>query len=313
MDKKLKDLSNELRLSDEARVNIRANIAAYQPESERDKSVSFVARAPLLAAVIAVMALMVTAGAAVAMTFQNDIIVSSRDEVFAALEKQGEGGAVAIVSPSGSKTPSTLEEITQNDRLKSDDWEKGVQINGGVTSEYFKWDTVQVLNDDPALRSRLITRSDGAAKMEYTAENPQNLLKMLTGRVAIKLDWIDRHYCYVPDANVAYTITDEKDNFVGEIFRALYAGDDGKSWFRVCLTNTAEEMPSDKTFIVDGSYETAYYYTSADGYEFLIKMNNGLVWVDCNMSRTSVGLFGAYLSREEVEDILDNLSLSLQK
>ena len=61
------------------------------------------------------------------------------------------------------------------------------------------------------------------------------------------------------------------------------------------------------------SYETAYYYTSADGYEFLITMHNGRVWADCNTSHASISLYGAYLTTVEVEDILDNLSLTINE
>ena len=65
-------------------------------------------------------------------------------------------------------------------------------------------------------------------------------------------------------------------------------------------------------YIIDGSYETAYYYTTSDGFEFLIRLHNGRVWANCNTSHTYVSLYGAYLSRDEVEDILDNLSLSIE-
>ena len=42
-------------------------------------------------------------------------------------------------------------------------------------------------------------------------------------------------------------------------------------------------------------------------------MDNGNVWAQCRTSHARVSLFGAYLSRAEVESILDNLSLSISE
>ena len=309
---KLTRLSQEMKLPDDSRGRIRASLSSHQPTEENMKKLSFKTRAPLIAAVIAILALTVTAGAAVIMTFRNDIIVSSKEDVFDALEEQGEGGAVAISSPIASKVPSTLEEITENDRFKTDDWDKGERINGGILTEYFEWDRAEVLSGDPTLRSRLITRSDGAEKVEYTAENPINLLEAISGRVTIDLSWIDSHYSYVPDANLSYIVTDENGDYAAEYFQALYAKEDGKGWFRLSFENAAADKLSDRSYIIDSSYETSYYYTSTDGYEFLIKMNNGQVWVNCRMEHTSVDLYGAYLTQEDVENILDNLSLTVK-
>ena len=55
------------------------------------------------------------------------------------------------------------------------------------------------------------------------------------------------------------------------------------------------------------------YYTSVDGHEFLIEMDNGNVWAQCRTSHANVSLYGAYLTTDEVEDILDNLSLTINE
>ena len=73
------------------------------------------------------------------------------------------------------------------------------------------------------------------------------------------------------------------------------------------------ELYGIKPFIVEGSYETSYYYTSVDGYEFLIEMDNGNVWAQCRTSHATVSLHGAYLTSDEVEDILDHLSLTINE
>lgn len=171
---------------------------------------------------------------------------------------------------------------------------------------------MEVLSDDPALRSRLVTRLDGAEKMEYTAENPASLVDTLTGRARFDLSWIGEHYDYVPNANFSYVVTDAKGSYAAEMLSALYAKPDGSGYFRIEINNLAEADYWTQSYIVEGSYETAYYYTSADGYEFLIRMHNGNVWVDCSTSHATVSMYGAYLTEHEIEDILDNLQLSLE-
>ena len=206
-----------------------------------------------------------------------------------------------------------LEEMIESSRQKTDDWSSGTSLGGGVIAEYAQWDFVDVLSSDPSLRSRRVGREDGAEKMEYTAENPANLLDTLTARVTFDLEWLNEHYDYVPDANLSFVVLDVGGSYVSELFDALYAKKDGSGYVEVEIHNVAQADYWGQSYIIDGSYETAYYYTSADGYEFLIRMHNGRVWADCNTSHASISLYGAYLTTDEVEDILDNLSLTINE
>ena len=272
-------------------------------------------RVPLVvAAVVMAMALTLTAVATVVRLFRNDIIVSSVNDIpaFSNAPENDAPGAVAIGGPNGTP-PIPLNEIIENDQFKSDDWDKGANINGGVVSEYHKWDSVKVLSNDSTLRSRQISREDGAEKMEYTAENPANLVNTLTGRVTFDLEWVGKHYNYVPDANLSFVVTDANGNYVSEYFSALYAKGDSSGYVDVEIYNVAQADYFAQTYVIDGSFETAYYYTSADGHEFLIEMNTGNVWVECRTSHASINLYGAYLTADEVEDILDNLSLTINE
>lgn len=79
------------------------------------------------------------------------------------------------------------------------------------------------------------------------------------------------------------------------------------------IDNIAQADYFVQAYVIDGSYETAYYYTSVDGHEFLIEMDNGHVWAQCCTSHANVSLHGAYLTTDEVEDILDNLSLAINE
>ncbi len=315
MERNLKRISDELKLPQESRERIRSHLASCRTQKEDIpmRKTTLKKRIPLLAAaIVIVMALSLTAAATVADLFRNDIIVSSREDAFSDASGSGSSdapGAVAITGPNGSP-PSPLEEIAESGRFKSDDWETGERIGGGVLPDYTEWDSAEVLSSEPSLRIRRVSRADGAEKMEYTAENPANLLDTLTGHVTFDLSWLASHYDYVPDANQAFVVADAEGGYVSECFSALYAKPDGSGYVRLDVDNIAQADYWGQSYIVDGSYETAYYYTSSDGYEFLITMHNGRVWADCNAHHASISLYGAYLTSGEVEEILDSLSLS---
>lgn len=314
MERSFKRISDELKLPQESRERIRSQLASCQKRSEDIpvKKSTLKTRVPLIAAaVVMAMALTLSAGAA-AQLFRNDIIVSSADDIPIPSSNFGSDApaAVGVSRPNGTP-PTPLDKIIENDRFKSYDWQTGERIGGGVVAEYTEWDCVEVLSSDPSLRIRRVSRADGAEKMEYTAENPANLIDTLTGRVTFDLSWMDEHYDYAPDADMSFVVTDAKGGYVSEIFSALYAKADESGYVRVEIYNIAQPDYFTQSYIVDESYETVYYYTTADGYEFLIKMHNGRFWASCSSSHANVSLYGAYLTTHEVEDILDNLSLSI--
>jgi len=324
MERNLKRISDELKLPQDSRERIRSQLSAHDTKSEDIpvKKKILKSRVPLIiAAVVAMMALTLTAGAeAVKSMFHNDILVPSLEDAFEqAQESQAAEGSdgptsFAVVSSPGGTPPTPLEEMVENDRFKSDDWETGERIAGGVTFEYTEWESAEVISSDPALRSRRVTRGDGAEKMEYTAENPVNLLPTLTGRVTFDLTWMGEHYDYVPDADMAFVVADPDGAYVSELFSALYAKPDESGYVEVKMWNVADEKDnSGPVYIVEGSYETAYYYTTTDGYQFLITIHKGRVSAVCVTDHARISLYGAYLTTDEVEDILDNLSLSIQE
>lgn len=311
MKRDLKRISDELILPQEIRDRIRSQLASYQKQSEDIpmKKATLKSRVPLIAAAVAVvMVLTLTAGAVVVHLFRNDIILSSTEKI----RESSSENMISITAPGGN-APITLDEMTESTRFKSDDWDVGNSINGGIVSEYVQWDSVEVLSSDPTLRSRRVSREDSAEKMEYTAENPINLLDTMTDRVTFDLGWMHGQYDYVPDANFAFVVSDAKGNYVSESFDALYAKRDGGGYVNISIYNIAQADYFDPSYIIDGSYETSYYYTSADGYEFLIAMNNGHIWADCRTSHATVSLYGAHLTADEVEDILDHLSLTINE
>lgn len=314
MDQDLKRISNGLRLPQDSRERIRAQLASPPAHQEEImKKASFKKYIPLIAAAIVVLSLTLTAAAIIAPQFRNDIIVDSISDI--PLPDPTNPNAPAVVggsAPNGTP-PRPLEDTAKSMRFKSNGFLSKETINSSLVFEYNKWDDFELLSNDPALRSRRVTRADGAEKMEYTAENPANLIDTLTERVSFDLSWIDKHYDYVPDANFSFVITDPTGGYVGEILEALYTKPDGSGYFHIELTNTFENYGNVSLYVVEGVYETAYYYKSANGYEFLIEMHKGNTWATCRTNHGKFFLYGAYLTKDEVEDILDNLSLSLEE
>lgn len=115
-------------------------------------------------------------------------------------------------------------------------------------------------------------------KWSILPKTPANLLDTLTGRVTFDLEWVNEHYDYVPDANLSFVVSDAKGDYVSENFDALYAKKNGSGYVDFTIDNIAQADYFVQTYVIDGSYETAYYYTSVDGHEFLIEMDNGHVW-----------------------------------
>lgn len=308
MERKLKRISQSLTLPPESRARIRSRLASYQPEQEdiTMKKVRFKVRIPLIAAVIA-MALAMTAAAAVTdVLFRNSRIVSSKEDLPA--PEPGSGVTVTIL-PNVEGSPTPLEEMAEASRFDPDDWKNGEALDGGVTRNYLEGASVEVLSLDPALRSRRVTRGDGTEQMEYTAENPVNLLGTLTGRVTLDLTWMEEHYDHVPDANHAFVVTDRNGGHVSEGFDALYAKGDGVGYVLIGICNSGQAVDLCQSYLL---YDDACYYTSAGGLEFLITVFPQMVRAECLTDHAEIKLLGAYLTQDEVENILDHLSLSIE-
>lgn len=313
MVRNLKRISDTLRLTQESRERIRSQLSSCPTDQKgvpmRKRSRKKII--PLVAAIIAALSLTLAAAAVIAPQYQNDRIVNSRDDIPAPDHTDPNNPTGVTVTSPGGAPPFTLEEMIKSARFKSNGWFSEETINGGIAYGYTKWDTVEILESGPDLRSRQVSRADGAMKMEYTAENPAALVDTLTGRVGFNLSWMGERYDYVPDANFSYVVTDKKGNYVSEILQALYAKKDKNGYVRVTVSYCAQEQELASSYVIDGSYETAYYYTTSGGYEFVITMHNGNVWVSCLTRHTDIHLYGAYLTKEEIEDILENLSLSI--
>lgn len=307
-------ISNALILPQKSRERIRSQLAAYERPADEvpRRKTTLRSRVSVIAAVAAVMMVLVlSAGAVAVQLFRNDVVVSGEDDIPAPTFHTGAPGGYVISKPSG-EPPATLEEMIASARMFTEEWDSEESINGGIYG-YSQWDTLEVLSSDPTLRTRRIGRKDGAEKLEHTAEDPTNLLDTLTGNITFDLAWMNDHYDFVPDANMTSLICDKSGSLVIEFFRALYAKKDGTGYVDLSFDYIAQADYFGQAYVLEDSYETAYYYTSADGLEYLITMDNGNVWVECRTSHASISMRGAYLTTTEVEDILDNLSIAIQE
>ena len=314
MEQNFKRLADGVRLPEDSRARIRAQIASRAEEQEGFKMQKSKTRLPRLAvALIVIAALTLTAAAAAVIVrqFRNDILVSDISEIPA--PEGDEPVALAVAEPTGN-APHTLEEIlAKGDRISREAWENGEQI-GGITSVLDSgWDASECISSDPALSIRRITRSEDAAeKMQYMAEDPAALLPELTGRIQFDLTWLSENYDALPCDNQAYIVRDADGAFVSEFFWARYGAKDGKGWVALeALYDGTHNWGA--SYIVDGTYEKAYYYTTQNGYEFLITADSGTVWADCTTDHASVSLYGAYLTTADMEQIVEHLAISLKE
>ena len=306
MDQSFKHLADAVRLPEGSRARIRTQIASHRKEQEASTVKQPKKHLPRLAvaAIIIAAALTLTAtAAAVIHQFRNDILISDLSEI---PEPTGDTPmAVAVAKPASSrKAPKTLaERLADGPRFTMEEWRNGEKIDG--------WDHAELISDDPALCIRRITRDeDGAEKMQYMAADPAALLPVLTGNIRFDLTWLSENYKAVSLDDQAFIIRDEDGGFVSEYFWAAYGANDGKGWFRLEIMHDTTWNLS-PAYIMDGSFEEAYYYTTANGCEFLITADGDTVWASCTTAKTSVSLYGAYLTTRDLEQIVEHLSVSI--
>ena len=279
MEENFRRIADAVRLPEGSRARIRAQIASRAEEQEasmQNKPKKHLPRLAVAAIIIAAALTLTAAAAAVVHRFRNDIIVSSVSELPASTEDTPT--AVAVVTDSQSAAQTLDEILAEGPYITAEEWESGEKIGGTTSAQYGGWDTAELISSDPALSVRRITReTDGAEKMQYMAEDPADLLPVLTGNIRFDLTWLSENYKAVTLDDQAFIVRDEDGNPVSEYFWAVYGANDGKGWFRLEIMHDTTWNLS-PAYIVDGSFEEAYYYTTANGCEFLITADGDTVW-----------------------------------
>ena len=129
MERSFNRISKTLKMPEESRERVRAQLASYAANQEviHMRKTNLKKFIPLTAAAIAILSLTLAA-AVIAPQFRNDIIVNSVDDIPDPASTNAPG-MIGIASPSGNPPP-TLEEITESGRFKSDGWLSKETING---------------------------------------------------------------------------------------------------------------------------------------------------------------------------------------
>ena len=315
MEENFKRIADTVRLPEGSRARIRAQIASRAEEQEasmQNKPKKHLPRLAVAAIIIAAALTLTAAAAAVVHRFRNDIIVSSVSELPAPTEDTPT--AVAVVTDSQSAAQTLDEILAEGPYITAEEWETGEKIGGTTSAQYGGWDTAELISSDPALSVRRITReTDSAEKMQYMAEDPADLLPVLTGKIRFDLTWLAEHYSVVIPDDQAYIIRDEDGAFVSEYFSAAYGANDGKGWVSLDMDYDTTRKGLGPSYIVNGTFDQAYYYTTQDGYEFLITASHDKVWASCYTDHAAVSLYGAYLTTSDLEQIVEHLALSISE
>ena len=315
MEENFRRIADAVRLPEGSRARIRAQIASRAEEQEasmQNKPKKHLPRLAVAAIIIAAALTLTAAAAAVVHRFRNDIIVSSVSELPASTEDTPT--AVAVVTDSQSAAQTLDEILAEGPYITAEEWETGEKIGGTTSAQYGGWDTAELISSDPALSVRRITReTDGAEKMQYMAEDPADLLPVLTGKIRFDLTWLAEHYSVVIPDDQAYIIRDEDGAFVSEYFSAAYGANDGKGWVSLDMDYDTTRKGLGPSYIVNGTFDQAYYYTTQDGYEFLITASHDKVWASCYTDHAAVSLYGAYLTTRDLEQIVEHLALSISE
>lgn len=261
-------------------------------------------------AAILVIAFVSVAAATHHQKFDNEIILENMDEFKQVNEKPDRDTSVMIgLSSPNSPTPHSLEEMIEGSRFKSKDWESERTIGGGSLSSD-RWSRMEMIDAEGPLRSRKVYSYKGAVKTEYTAENPRMLQEFITGDFQLNIDALNTMYQYIPDGNMLYTIKDKHQKYRGMMFLTMYASDDGHSYFQLSSHHDLSSFnDQSNTYVLKNSYDVLYNYTNPHGVEFVIKIYGDCVWASSITKNSSFDLYGGYMSADEVEKVLDQVTL----
>lgn len=148
MEENFRRIADAVRLPEDSRARIRAQIASRAEEQEasmQNKPKKHLPRLAVAAIIIAAALTLTAAAAAVVHRFRNDIIVSSVSELPAPTEDT----PTAVAEPaSGRKAPKTLEErLADGPRFTMDEWRNGEKIDGTISHLYTGWDHSELISE----------------------------------------------------------------------------------------------------------------------------------------------------------------------
>lgn len=211
-------------------------------------------------------------------------------------------------SEAGDSTPKSLEEVVQDWTAASENWLSEDSFGGRVALRLdLDWSTLEAYDAEGPLKMRLLSAGDGWTKTEYTAEDPDLFLDVETSYLHFDASWMGKAYTAVAYGN-SYFI-EKKDDVIQSIYgSALYAaGEDGYVQYEYTYT---PYLTNGTSYIIESSYDKVEVYTANNGIEAVIGTKNGNLWVTVQTDHFSLSMYGAYLTVEDAEEILDNLELA---
>ncbi|MBR5534941.1 MAG: hypothetical protein IKU62_08865 [Ruminiclostridium sp.] len=292
-------------MPEDMKARILANCHHNQREPVPEKKRKAPWKVVLVAAVLVVCAVPVLAGQG--NSLQNPTILPDGQAVQDACSQLD---SYSLVSPN-SGTPHSLEKMTESRRMKWDGWASEDTMGGTVVMSMTDWTGMKVLEADGPVKAREVYEKRGGVKTEYAAENPVDLQGLESGAVAWDLTWMNENYACVSGADFFYRIEDRWGNLLGEHCTALYATQDEQAWFSLEWTyDSTYAYDGTNTFVAESDYDLVYEYTTVQGHTFLLQFYGDCVWAECITTHAWVSLYGGYLEPDQVEELLDNLSLT---
>lgn len=238
--------------------------------------------------------------------FINPIIVENMQALRQYIS-QNDVSSYSVTAPN-SKTPHSLEEMTESCTFKDRGWLSEETMGGSVRSED-EWMSMEVVQVEGDFKKRYVYATNGAVKTEYTTKDPGMLQDLFTGDVRIDFSGLDEEFQWVPNANMFYEIVERNHKEVGTYCEALYQGEAERSFFVLSCTNTAAKNQMENAYIAADAYDQIYHYTNAEGMEFIIKVYGDCIWAESVMEHSEIGLYGGYMRTDEVEAVLEHISL----
>ncbi len=294
---KLKESFELIHLSEEAKTRITANcVNGSQAPRTRRTSLRLAAIA-----------------AAAAMLSISVFAVGSRifyhDKSYQDTSQIPDDPGVCLSAPNASARVGTpLEE--QDFTFKARTWNTDKYLGGGTGHR--NWQSMKVLTAQGPLWSRNVFAEDGAVKTEYNAKDLASFQDVPFQHISADFAGLAQRYNFIPDSSYGWTIQDHRGQNDGECFLSACAGTQPDSWFKLSAVYDPSFDYSNTSYFQEGVYDQSYFYSTSDGYVFLIQTFGDSIWADCSTKHTNFSLYGNFVSTDEVEDFLDHLNLKLE-
>lgn len=317
-----KEMMREVSLADQTKSRMLARLTEvngqYENEGQEGKVIGMkhVSKKSVKGIVIAAAVVCLCVGTALAVchqVFYNPAIVKDVHELMDIAEEGADSKASAIgIAIPVTGTPHAREDVIQEWSSAANDWDSETTIGGSFTSQYSDWQSLQVLEGEGPLKSRIIYDANGAEKRDYTAENPAGLLGLLSEHISLDLTWANEHYDSVPYGNRYYHIYAGDGTDVGEYLNFLYTyGDNAYVSMEITCDLTHTNSGVNEGVKGDSFDEAYYYYMIDNNMEFLITAYGDIVWAECTTANCHVSLYAGHMTTAQVEDFLTHLDLSL--